>query len=239
MKKVFIYEKNNENFVLSKTARSILVIRPKNICSEVLFLYLETKEISDYLSNLSGRTVIQRISKKNLENLPLSKELPPLSAHILNKPYIDLFIEKYISKINTVYLSDLLKTVNKRLVERTSDISKECIELIEKQSEGIYWDFKLKHYENTAYLLHDILCMANNIADRDSYIIMGVEDKTCRVIGVEHDNGRKDSTYFNSVLKTANFFENNIPLFNLHTFIYKNHEIDVLIINILLKGLIF
>lgn len=88
----------------------------------------------------------------------------------------------------------------------------------------------MKHYENTAYLLHDILCMANNIADRDSYIIMGVEDKTCRVIGVEHDNGRKDSTYFNSVLKTANFFENNIPLFNLHTFIYKNHEIDVLII---------
>lgn len=228
-RKFLFYETAPKMYILSKKAGKLLIIRPKIICPEVLFLYLETKEISDFLFNISGRTMISRIRKKDLENVPLSEDLPPLSAYTLNKPYIDLFIEKYCSCPDINNLSSLLKSVHDRLLEKT-DISKECIELIKKKEEGIYWDFKKKHYVNAANLLHDIICMANNIADRDSYIILGVEDKTGRVVGVEHDDKRKDSTYFNSILKTAKFSEDNIPVCSLHTFTYKNHEIDVLVI---------
>ena len=70
--------------------------------------------------------------------------------------------------------------------------------------------------------------MANNIADRDAYIIIGVEDKTGRVVGAEKDEKRKDTTHFNNILKTVAFFAGNIPVFSLGTFAYKNHEIDVL-----------
>ena len=228
-RKYLFYETTPKTYILIKKVGRILVIRSKKICPEVLFLYLETKEISDFLSNISGRSMISRIRKRDLDNLPLSNKLPPLSAYVLNKPYIDLFIEKYCSSPDIADLSNLLESVQMKLIDNT-DISRECIELIEKQKEGIYWDFKKEHYVNTASLLHDIICMANNIADCDSYIIIGVEDKTGRVIGVEHDDRRKDSTYFNSVLKTAKFSEGNIPICNLHTFTYKNHEIDVLVI---------
>ena len=35
--------------------------------------------------------------------------------------------------------------------------------LIEKGSEGSYWDFKQCWHSNNADLLKDIICMANNI----------------------------------------------------------------------------
>lgn len=42
--------------------------------------------------------------------------------------------------------------------------------------EGDYWDFKERYHSNKVDLLHDIICMANNRADRDGYIIFGVRD---------------------------------------------------------------
>lgn len=72
--------------------------------------------------------------------------------------------------------------------------------------------------------------MANNIADRDAYIIIGVEDKTGRVAGVEHDENRKDTTHFHNILKTAAFFADIPPAVHLETILYKNHEIDILVI---------
>ena len=46
--------------------------------------------------------------------------------------------------------------------------------LIEKKSEGEYWDFKQQDHANKSDLLHDILCLANNPARRDAYLIFGV-----------------------------------------------------------------
>lgn len=50
-----------------------------------------------------------------------------------------------------------------------SEIQKEeILELISLKQEGSYWDFKKEWYEvgKQADLLHDIICMANNLGKR-------------------------------------------------------------------------
>ena len=48
----------------------------------------------------------------------------------------------------------------------------EISELIDLKTEGDYWDFKVQWHENKADLLHDIICMANNLANRNAYLII-------------------------------------------------------------------
>ena len=53
----------------------------------------------------------------------------------------------------------------------------EILDLILLKQEGSYWDFKREWYfqDKKADLLHDIICMANNLSNRDAYIIVGVD----------------------------------------------------------------
>lgn len=46
--------------------------------------------------------------------------------------------------------------------------------MIEKKIKGGYWDFKKCWHSNKTDLLHDIICMANNIENKDACIIIGV-----------------------------------------------------------------
>lgn len=62
-----------------------------------------------------------------------------------------------------------------------------------------------KHHSNTADLLHDILCMSNNRADRDAYIIFGVVDKTADLIGVGNDIDHRDQQNVINQLKDKKF----------------------------------
>ena len=71
------------------------------------------------------------------------------------------------------------------------ELENEILNLIEQQTEGVYWDFKQQWYSNNADLLHDVICMANSPANRDCYIIIGVEDGTYNILGVSSEN-RKD-----------------------------------------------
>ena len=52
---------------------------------------------------------------------------------------------------------------------------KELKQLISLKHEGGYWDFKREWFDNTTDLLHDIICMANNLENRDAYIIIGID----------------------------------------------------------------
>lgn len=63
----------------------------------------------------------------------------------------------------------------------------EITQLIATHREDDWWDFKREHHNDKAELVHDILCMANNRARRDSYIIFGVEDNTFSILGVENE----------------------------------------------------
>ena len=55
-----------------------------------------------------------------------------------------------------------------------NDLKEIIVNLIEKKTEGGFWDFKRSWHESNADLLHDIICMANNIENRDAYIIIRV-----------------------------------------------------------------
>src|SRR5690625_1944416 len=69
-------------------------------------------------------------------------------------------------------------------------VTDRILELISLKREGEYWDFKEQYHNNKADLLHDIICMANNRADQDAYIIFGVSDDY-QIKGVNTDENRK------------------------------------------------
>lgn len=59
-------------------------------------------------------------------------------------------------------------------------IENEIKQLISLKQEGGYWDFKKQWYVSgdagKRSLLIDIICMANNLENRDAYIIIGVDE---------------------------------------------------------------
>jgi len=110
------------------------------------------------------------------------------------------------------------------------DINNIIEELIEKRCESGYWDYKEFHCENKADLIHDIICMANNLCDRDAYIIYGVVDKTAEIKGVEKDTFRRNQQEIINQLKDKKFAGGIRPFAELKTIIINNHELDILII---------
>ena len=102
--------------------------------------------------------------------------------------------------------------------------------LINAKMEGEYWDFKEMHHENKACLLHDIICMANNRADRDAYIIFGVRDKDFKVVGIENDKNRRNQQQFLDFLKDKKFIGGVRPIIKLRTIKLCGKELDILII---------
>ncbi len=49
--------------------------------------------------------------------------------------------------------------------------------LVASKREGNYWDFKREWHENNYNLLHDIICLANNLDRDESYLIFGVDEE--------------------------------------------------------------
>ncbi|MBR5915374.1 MAG: ATP-binding protein [Spirochaetia bacterium] len=110
--------------------------------------------------------------------------------------------------------------------------------LINLKAEGPYWDFKEMWSENKGDLLHDLICMANNLVNRDAFIIIGVSDSKSRdgvkVKGVNKDN-RKNQNDLINFLRDKKFAGGIRPSVYLQTVmipddegVYK--EIDVIII---------
>ena len=56
------------------------------------------------------------------------------------------------------------------------NLKKEIEDLIALGYEGGYWDYKEDYSVIEEDKLIDIICMANNLCDRDVYIIYGVSD---------------------------------------------------------------
>lgn len=108
-------------------------------------------------------------------------------------------------------------------------LKEEILKLIEEKREGTYWDFKQEFHKDKARLLHDVICLANNIDNRDAYLIFGVSDSGT-IIGIESDENRKNQEHFISFLRGKRFSGGTIPYVILKSWVVQNHEIDVLII---------
>lgn len=67
--------------------------------------------------------------------------------------------------------------------------------MIQSRCKDDWRDFKREHHYDKAKLVHDITCMANSQANRDSYIIFGIEDRKSKILGVENDTNRQSHDY--------------------------------------------
>lgn len=111
-------------------------------------------------------------------------------------------------------------------------LTKEIVALIDRKQEGGYWDFKQEWHKNKAELLHDIICLANNLENRDAYIIFGVKDETCEIVGVnKKDANRKNTAKIVDLLRNGKFFVGDIrPMARVETITIGEKELDILIV---------
>lgn len=86
------------------------------------------------------------------------------------------------------------------------------------------------YHEDRAALLHDIICLANNRADRDTYLILGVRDKTFEIMGVENDPHRRNQQNIVDFLSQKEFAGQIRPRVEVRTIRLEGHEVDVFII---------
>ena len=111
-------------------------------------------------------------------------------------------------------------------------LAEEITYLINKKQEGGYWDFKLEWHDNKAELLHDIICLANNMENRDAYLVFGIKDETCEIIGINEDNKRNrlDTVRVVNFLRDKKFVGGIRPMARVETIDIEGKELDILII---------
>ena len=117
--------------------------------------------------------------------------------------------------INSVYCKE------KKLVDNECFIEK-ILKLISLKQEGDYWDFKKQWYTNKSDLLHDIICMANNISSDDGYIIIGVDEESdYSILDVTNDPKRKRTQDIVCFLRNSISFLISIALSNVSFVIHR------------------
>ena len=108
-----------------------------------------------------------------------------------------------------------------------------------QETEGEYWDFKEKPYfyegqsekdknKKKGDLLHDIICMANNLSNRDAYIIMGIQDKPVKITGVKQFSNKWTQENYQDFLQNLTWAGDIIPTVEFRT--VNDGNLDVLII---------
>lgn len=111
------------------------------------------------------------------------------------------------------------------------ELENEILKLIERKTEGVYWDFKQQWYSRNIDLLHDILCMANNPANRDAYIIIGIEDGSKMISDVSIDDNRKNQqNVIDLIREKPRWAGGNIPEVYVQTILISDKEIDIIIV---------
>lgn len=105
------------------------------------------------------------------------------------------------------------------------------IKLIHSHQEGDYWDFKKEWYKNNGDLLHDIICMANNLNNNDAYIIIGVDEENdyC-TLDISNDPNRKNTQNIVDFIKNKKFAGGVRPLVYVKSLSVLNSTIDVIVV---------
>ncbi len=110
------------------------------------------------------------------------------------------------------------------------DLKNEILELIERHTEGEYWDFKQQWHSNNVDLIHDIICMANSLANRDCYIIIGVEDETYNVLGASGEKRKNQQNVINLLQQKPSWAGGYVPEVYVKTISIEDKEIDIVVI---------
>ncbi len=117
------------------------------------------------------------------------------------------------------------------LLEYGMCLQEEILQLISLQQEGGYWDFKRQWYTNKTDMLHDIICMSNNLHNRAAYIIIGIdEEKNYSVVDVSGDPNRKNTQKIVDFLKDKKFAGGIRPIVHVESVCCPGGTIDVIVI---------
>ena len=110
----------------------------------------------------------------------------------------------------------------------------EIKDLILLKQEGSYWDFKREWYsqDKKANLLHDIICMANNLSNRDAYIIIGVdEENDYSFSSVKTDPNRRNTQQLVDFIREKHFAGGVRPIVSVESLVFDEIEIDVIVVH--------
>ncbi len=113
------------------------------------------------------------------------------------------------------------------------NLREEILNLISLKQEGAYWDFKKEWYDvsHKQNLLHDIICMSNNLVNRDGYIIIGVdEENDFQVVDIIGDANRKNTQKLIDFLKDKKFAGDVRPTVLVETIEIQNKQIDIIVV---------
>ena len=111
------------------------------------------------------------------------------------------------------------------------EIEEEIKNLISEKYEGDYWDFKKCWYSEKVEMLFDIICYANNLANRDCYIIIGVdEEKGYGITDLSQDPNRKNQQNIIDYLKEIYFVGGIRPTVFVKSIVVLNQIIDIIVI---------
>ncbi len=104
--------------------------------------------------------------------------------------------------------------------------------LVERRSEGTYWDFKRCHHTNKADLIHDILCLANAKHRGSRFLIIGVDDSDFSLHTIYKDQGRRTQADIAGLFRdnASKFFQSRFPDFHLTEITIDGSSLDVLVI---------
>lgn len=103
--------------------------------------------------------------------------------------------------------------------------------LISLKQEGPYWDFKREWYSSDSDLLHDLICMANNLENRDAYIVIGVDEEIDFVVrDIKNDQNRKNTQKIVDFLKDKKFAGGIRPTVYVEPIHFGKDSIDVIVV---------
>lgn len=108
------------------------------------------------------------------------------------------------------------------------------LRLISWKQEGEYWDFKREWYKKSdkSDMLHDIICLANNAVNKESYIIIGVdEENDYLLVDVRNDSNRKKTQEIVDFLSSKKFAGDNRPVVHVETIGISDTCLDVIVIH--------
>lgn len=100
----------------------------------------------------------------------------------------------------------------------------EIVDLIRTRKEDYFYDFKQLPHEDKESLLHDILCLSNNVENKDAYLILGVANDYS-VVGV--NDSIKSNNIFD-FLKTLSFAGDKVPEISVYELFYTYKKIVVI-----------
>ena len=117
-------------------------------------------------------------------------------------------------------------------MHRNETLSRTVASLIDRRSEGTYWDFKRCHHDIKGDLIHDVLCLANANHRGSRFLVFGVNNTDFSLHSIDSDPGRRTQADIAGLFRdNANkFFQSRFPEFHLAEVMIDGAVLDVLVI---------